>query len=105
MKKKMPTFHEDLIENLSDPKERAAYLNAAIEDGDSRILLKAFRDIAEVYGGMSKLSNRTKLARESLYRTLSGNGNPKLSTLQKVAHEFGLKMNFEPEGKKHLTSR
>jgi probable addiction module antidote protein len=105
MKKRIPSFHEDLIENLKNPKERAAYLNAAIEDGDSRILLKAFRDIAEVYGGMTKLSSRTKLARESLYRTLSGKGNPKLSTLQKVAHEFGLKMNFEPEHSKQPAHR
>ncbi len=97
MNKKLPTYHEDLIESLKDAKMRAAYLNAAIEDGDSRVLLLAFRNIAEAYGGMSKLADKTKLARESLYRTLSVKGNPTLTTLKKIAHEFGLKMSFEPE--------
>jgi probable addiction module antidote protein len=105
MSKKLPTYHEDLIESLKDPKMRAAYLNAAVEDGDSRVLLLAFRNVAEAYGGMSKLSSKTKLARESLYRTLSGKGNPTLTTLQKIAHEFGLKMSFEPESEKALSHR
>ena len=105
MNKKLPNYHEDLIDSLRDPKMRAAYLNAAVEDGDSRVLLLAFRNVAEAYGGMSKLSSKTKLARESLYRTLSGKGNPTLTTLQKIAHEFGLKMSFEPESAKALSHR
>ena len=104
MNKKLPNYHEDLIHSLKNPKMRAAYLNEAIEDGDSRVLLLAFRNVAEAYGGMGKLSSKTKLARESLYRTLSGKGNPTLTTLQKIAREFGLKMSFEPEKTKVLAS-
>jgi probable addiction module antidote protein len=98
--KKLPTFHEDLMESLKAPKERAAYLNAAIEDGDNRVLLQAFRDVAEACGGVGKLAYRTQLARESLYRTLSGKGNPTLVALQKISHELGVKMTFQPERKK-----
>jgi probable addiction module antidote protein len=105
MNKKLPTFHEDLIESLKDPKERAAYLSAAIEDGDNRVLLQAFRDVAEACGGVGKLASRTSLARESLYRTLSGKGNPTLDTLQKISHELGVKMTFQPERQKVVAHR
>jgi probable addiction module antidote protein len=102
MGKKPPNYNENLIENLKDPKMRAAYLNAAVEDGESRVLPIAFRNFAEAYGGMGKLSSKTKLASESLCRTLSDKGNPTFSILQKIAHAFGLKMSFEPEKTKVL---
>jgi probable addiction module antidote protein len=63
-------------------------------------LLQAFRDVAEACGGVGKLAYRTQLARESLYRTLSGKGNPTLVALQKISHELGVKMTFQPERKK-----
>jgi probable addiction module antidote protein len=105
MNRKLPTFREDLIEALKDPRERAAYLNAAIEDGDNRVLLQAFRDVAEACGGMGKLADRTRLARESLYRVLSRQGNPTLDTLQKVSHELGVRLNFQPEDRKVAAHR
>ena len=99
MKKKLPTYREDLIESLKDPKERVAYLNAAIIDGDKRVFLQALRDVAESYGGVGKLSSQTRLARESLYRTLSKDGNPTLDTLQRISKEFGLQLSFLSERK------
>src|SRR4030067_1235020 len=43
MAKKSATYQEDLIEALKDPREAAAYLNAAIEEGDRALFLLALR--------------------------------------------------------------
>lgn len=69
--KKSNSYKEHLLKRLRDPKEAAAYLNAALEDEDPRVFLIALKDIAEAHGGLSKLAQETDLNRESLYKTLS----------------------------------
>ena len=44
---------------------------------------------------MSKLAEATGLNRESLYRMLSGKGNPELKSLDKLLHALGLKIAVE----------
>jgi probable addiction module antidote protein len=51
------------------------------KDGDLEAFLLALRQVAEAQGGIGKLSKKTHLNRESLYKTLSKNGNPKLQTI------------------------
>jgi len=68
MAKKTTTYQEDLIESLKDPREAAAYLNAAMEDGDRALFLLALRNVAEAHGGMSSVSQKAQLNRESLSR-------------------------------------
>ncbi len=78
-------YQEWLINSLKNKKEAAAYLQVALEeyqnDGDSEAFLLALRHVAEAQGGIGKLSKKTHLNRESLYKTLSSKGNPKLQTL------------------------
>ena len=89
MKKSQP-YQEYLIEALADPVEAAGYLNAAIEDGDKALFLLALSNVAEArLGGMSKLAEATGLNRESLYRMLSGKGNPQLKSLDRLLHALG----------------
>lgn len=83
------TNYEDwLIESLKNKKQAAIYLQTAIEeyqeDNDPAPLLLAFRHVAMAQGGVAKLAQKTKLNRETLYRTLSENGNPKLQTVGKL---------------------
>ena len=80
-------FKDVLIEQLKDPKEAKAYFNAILEECKDcydeeakRLILSALKDITEAQGGISELAERTKLGRQSLYKTLSPKGNPKLST-------------------------
>ena len=95
MEKSQP-YQEYLIEALADPVEAAGYLNAAIEDGDKELFLFALRNVAEArLGGMSKLAEATGLNRESLYRMLSGKGNPQLKSLDRLLHALGLKLAIE----------
>lgn len=94
---KTTSYQRDLIESLKDPCEAAAYLNAAIEEGDRAVFLLALRNVAEACGGMTALAEKTHLSRESLYRTLSNRGNPEIKSLTAILHAMGLRLAVEPE--------
>ena len=92
-KRTMP--YEDLLsQDLQDPEEAVAYLNAALDDNaaaGSAVFLLALRDVAKAHG-IKQLAQETHLSRESLYRTLSRKGNPRFSTLEAVLKSLGLKL-------------
>ena len=97
MEKSRP-YQEHLKEAFADPLEAAGYLNAALEDGDKELFLLALRNVAEArLGGMSKLAAASGLNRESLYRMLSGKGNPELRSLDRLLHALGLKLAVEAD--------
>jgi predicted transcriptional regulator len=50
------SYEASLIESLKDPKEAAAYLEAAIEDGDLSVLKLALRHVAQAHSGSFTLS-------------------------------------------------
>ncbi|EKD53748.1 MAG: hypothetical protein ACD_60C00157G0002 [uncultured bacterium] len=92
-------YEEWLINSLKNKKEAATYLQVALDeyqnDGDLEAFLMALRHVAEAQGGLGKLSKKTHLNRESLYKTLSSKGNPKLQTigilLKGLGFEFFIK--------------
>jgi probable addiction module antidote protein len=90
--KRSKSYHEELIEDLKDSAEAAEYLNAALEDEDPEVFLLALRDVAEAHGGMTRLSETTKLNRENLYRMLSKKGNPELRSLGVLLHSLGFRL-------------
>ena len=96
----MRNFREYLIEELKDPEEAVSYLNTALDeyekDKDIEAFLLALRSVAEAKGGIRELSNKTKLNRQHLYRTLSHKGNPRLNTLEAVLHGLGFKLSIVP---------
>ena len=94
---RLTNYQADLIESLKDPREAAAYLNAAIEEGDREVFLLALRNVAEANGGVAKISEKTHLNRESLYRAFSRRGNPEMKTLTTVLHAMGLRLAVEVE--------
>ena len=93
-------YEEWLIKSLTSKKEAATYLQVALEeyqnDNDLESFLLALRYVAEAQGGLGKLSKKTHLNRESLYKTLSSKGNPKLQTigilLKGLGFEFTIKV-------------
>lgn len=91
---KMKDYKEVLLESLKDPQEAAEYLNAALEDGDESVFLLALRDVAEARG-ITELAKGAKLNRVSTYRMLSGEGNPRLSSLWSLLDSLGLKLSVE----------
>lgn len=74
----------------------AGYLQASIENGESEVLLIALRRVAYARGGMAKLARETGLSRETLYRTLSKNGNPRLTSLRATLAATGLRLIVAP---------
>ena len=54
--------------------------------------MHARNNIIDARGGMSYLSQVTHLSRETLYRTLSEDGNPRLDTLRKILGAMGLRV-------------
>ncbi len=98
MKSRASISHtEALIRELHENPELAAeYLKAALEDADDpAVLLIALRHVAEARGGLAKIAKAAGIERESLYRALSGRGNPRLSTLVAVTKAMGLKLTVE----------
>ena len=92
----MPTREHEASQYLKTPQDIAAYLNAAIEemDNDPRLLMKAFRNVAEAQGGVSEIARQARLDRVALSRALSGRRNPRLDTLAKLSAACGIKLRF-----------
>lgn len=93
-------YKEHLLKQLRDPKEAAAYLNAAIYDEDPHAFLLALRDVAEAKGGMGWLAEEADLNRENLYRTLSLKGNPRFFNLLAVLDAVGLEVSIQARPKR-----
>lgn len=85
-----------LLDWLQDPRNAAAYLEAAFEEGDVEGLMQAMRNVAEARGGIARVANKTGLSRETLYRTLSERGNPQLHTLAVILGATGLRLSVKP---------
>jgi probable addiction module antidote protein len=84
----------DAAEHLNTAADMAAYLEAALEDGDPTLILAVLGDIARAKG-MAQLARDTGLGRESLYKALSAEGNPEFATVLKVIRALGLKLHAE----------
>jgi DNA-binding phage protein len=69
----------DSAEHLKTDEDMVLYLEACLADAK----------------GMTQLAKETGLGRESLYKALSGEGNPSFSTILKVISALGIKLHAE----------
>ena len=87
----------DSADYLRSEEDIAAYLEAVMEEGGDD---PAY--IAHALGVVARARNMTALAREvgmsrvGLNKALSGQGNPTLATVLKVAKALGLKISIQP---------
>lgn len=81
----------DSAEYLDSPEGIAAYLEAAFEDGDAKVISYALGVVARSKG-MSKIAEQAGVTREALYKALSDKGDPRLTTLLGVMKALGLKL-------------
>ena len=91
---KTKTVHWDPAEHLETEADMAAYLEAALEEGDPALVAAALGDIARAKG-MSQVARDAGLSRESLYKALSGDRAPTFDTILKVINALGLKLHAE----------
>lgn len=87
----------DSAEHLKTEEDMALYLEACFEEAgdDAAFIAKALGTIARAKG-MAQLARDTGLGRESLYKALSGEGNPSFATILKVMRALGLRLTPEP---------
>ncbi len=81
----------DTAEYLETEEDVVNYLEALFEDGDPALIAHGLGVVARAKG-MSTVAEKAGLGRESLYKALSQDGNPELTTLLKVLHALGLKL-------------
>ena len=96
---KTATTPWDPAEHLKTEEDMAAYLEAALEEGDSNLVAAALGDIARAKG-MSQVAREAGLGRESLYKALSPAGNPEFATILKVVAALGLQLHATPASAK-----
>jgi probable addiction module antidote protein len=88
---KLVTTPWDPADHLATEEDSAAYLEAALEEGDPALVAAALGDIARAKG-MSQVAGEAGLGRESLYKALSPSGNPEFATIMKVLSALGLRL-------------
>ena len=86
----------DSTEHLKTDEDIVLYLEACLEEAgdDAAFIAKALGTIARAKG-MTQLAKETGLGHESLYKALSGKGNPSFATILKVMSALGIKLHAE----------
>ena len=80
---------------MKNKKDVAAYLDAALEDGDPALIRHALNVIARARG-LTQIARDSGVTRESLYRALGEDGNPEFTTVLKVVHALGMRLRTRP---------
>jgi len=94
---KVKTRAYDAANYIESPEDAVLLLEAAFEDGDAAVIAEAIGAVARSKG-MSQVAQDTGLSRESLYRALSADGNPTLSTTLNVLNALGLRLSVSGRG-------
>lgn len=96
---KVETRPYDSAEFIKTPEDVALFLDEAFlgarEDNDPGLITAALGAVARSQG-MAVIAERTGRSRETLYRTLSADGNPTLTTLVDVLEVLGLRLAVAP---------
>ena len=78
-----------------DPAYALELLNSILEDGEQGELLIALRQMTKAFGGVQSVAEKANLNSTQLYRTLSEEGNPALSSLAAILKAMGLRLAVE----------
>jgi len=79
-----------------DPAYALELLNATLEDGALDEAMIVLRQMSKAFGGMGKVAEAAQLNSNSMYRTLSAQGNPQVSTLSAILRTMGLRLAVQP---------
>lgn len=95
--RRLNTTPFDAAEYLDDEQTVVAYLNEVLAEGDPSAVVAALGTVARARG-MAELARSTGLGRESLYKSLSEDGNPSFRTVLDVAAALGYQFNVHAVG-------
>lgn len=90
--------HDEAMAEMyrDDPAYAVQLLNSILEDGDQSELLIALRQMAKAFGGVQAVAETAHLNPTQLYRTLSPEGNPALSSFSAILKAMGLRLAVQP---------
>ena len=89
------TFSDwDMADYINTKEDVIGVIEAALEENDTEFLLEVLGDIARSKG-MAQIAKDLNLARESLYRSLSQDGNPSFNTVAKVLDNLGFQLSIK----------
>ena len=89
-------FDDFIMEELNNPEFVSDYLQDALDEGGIPLFLITLRQVVQHQKGLTTVAQETGLGRESLYKTLSEQGNPHLSTIEKILKTVGMKITVIP---------
>ncbi len=81
----------DASEYLQTDADIAEYLSVVLEENDPRLFAKALGTVARAKG-MTHIAEETGLGRQSLYKALSGDKNPRIETVFRVLDALGIRL-------------
>lgn len=81
----------DAADFLASPQAQAAYVEAALAEGDPSLIAAAIGDIARARG-VTAFAQEAGLSREVVYKAFRPGGNPTLETLAKATRVLGLRL-------------
>ncbi|MBI5815048.1 MAG: putative addiction module antidote protein [Nitrospinae bacterium] len=86
------SYDEGLRERLMDEKFAQKYLELAMEESE-KVFLAALRNyIAARNVKIVSLAKNANISRDTLYKALTPEGNPRWSTIMSIMHGLGLKL-------------
>ena len=81
---------------LTTPQSQAELLNDALASGDAPYIAQALGVIARARG-MASVAREAGVTREALYKSLSEEGDPRLTTLMGVMRALGVTLTAQVE--------
>ncbi len=86
------SYHAELIESLKEPSEAAIYLEVVLEEGNPKMIKKAFSNVIEARGGFSFVSQDIQENFTKLEEKLQETGDIEFNILRKLLESLGLKV-------------
>ena len=98
--RKYRTWHEILMEQLSDRDNAIDYLQVTLEeyqvDSDTSFFLSEIRTVVEAQGGVSKLAEKINIEPQVLSDMLTSKVAPRLDTFSAILRTLGCRLSIEP---------
>jgi len=94
----LKTKKYDTADYINTKEDVAACLAVALAENDTAFFLKTIGIIARSKG-MTQIARELNLSRESLYQSLSPDGNPSFETMLRVLDILGYKFSIEQKKK------
>ncbi len=86
------SYHTELIESLKEPSEAAVYLEVVLEEGDPKMIQKAFSNVIEARRGFNFVSEDVYENFTRFDLKLKETGEIEFNLLRTLLESLGLKV-------------